>query len=181
MRLTTQTARRKPSKRFHTASYESWAHRLELTLPNRLESVEASQQAAELVAANLGFEEEAQYRIGLAVRECLANAMVHGNGADSNKTIGLKFLFCPDSLLVQVQDSGPGFDPALVPDPRQGMNRLKSSGRGLLLARTFVDELWVARNGNGCCVNLRVYRDFQGRFDRPPAPTTRRRGRPPTP
>jgi anti-sigma regulatory factor (Ser/Thr protein kinase) len=52
-------------------------------------------------------------------------------------------------------DEGEGFDPEAVPDPRNGENLLKTSGRGLLLIRSYMDE--VMFNDRGNCVHMVKY------------------------
>jgi len=44
-------------------------------------------------------------------------------------------------LWVKVRDEGHGFDPSQLPDPTNPDNLATSSGRGLLLIRTFFDEV----------------------------------------
>ena len=47
-----------------------------------------------------------------------------------------------------VRDEGPGFDPSILPDPTDPENLGKVSGRGLLLIRTFMDEVYHNERGN---------------------------------
>jgi anti-sigma regulatory factor (Ser/Thr protein kinase) len=47
-----------------------------------------------------------------------------------------------------VRDEGPGFDPAALPDPTDAENLTKLSGRGIMLIRTFMDEVIFNRQGN---------------------------------
>jgi hypothetical protein len=47
-----------------------------------------------------------------------------------------------------VRDEGPGFDPKSLPDPTDPANLEKVSGRGLLLMRTFMDEVRFNSTGN---------------------------------
>ncbi len=47
-----------------------------------------------------------------------------------------------------IRDEGPGFDVSGVPDPRNPENLLKTSGRGLMLMRMFMDEVLFNRTGN---------------------------------
>jgi hypothetical protein len=56
--------------------------------------------------------------IGLAVGEALANAIVHGNHCDLEKTVRI-FVAVNEhgDLLVSVKDSGSGFDPSRLPNP----------------------------------------------------------------
>jgi anti-sigma regulatory factor (Ser/Thr protein kinase) len=46
-------------------------------------------------------------------------------------------------MAIVVSDEGNGFDPNRVADPLRPEGLFQTSGRGLLLARTFMDELHV--------------------------------------
>ncbi len=50
---------------------------------------------------------------------------------------------------ITIKDEGDGFNPDEVPDPLDGQNLLKSSGRGLLLMRSFADEVSIHRGDPG--------------------------------
>jgi CheY-like chemotaxis protein len=47
-----------------------------------------------------------------------------------------------------IRDEGPGFDPDSLPDPRDPANLEKLSGRGVLLMRTFMDEVTYDTTGS---------------------------------
>jgi anti-sigma regulatory factor (Ser/Thr protein kinase) len=47
-----------------------------------------------------------------------------------------------------MRDEGPGFDPKELPDPTDPENLLKLSGRGILLMRTFMDDVKFNDRGN---------------------------------
>ena len=47
-----------------------------------------------------------------------------------------------------IRDEGPGFDPTGLPDPTDPSNLERVSGRGLLLIRTFMDEVHHNKAGN---------------------------------
>jgi CheY-like chemotaxis protein/anti-sigma regulatory factor (Ser/Thr protein kinase) len=47
-----------------------------------------------------------------------------------------------------IRDEGPGFDPTKLPDPTDAINLERISGRGLLLIRTFMDEVRHNDKGN---------------------------------
>jgi len=123
--------------------------RVRVTLESRIESVDLGEELARGVAGAAGFDEDEQYKLSMAVREVLINALEHGNRGDLNKPIGLGFSLLDDRLVVEVHDQGAGFDIGDVPDPRQDECLLKTSGRGLFLVRCFADELKVKSGNNG--------------------------------
>ena len=53
-----------------------------------------------------------------------------------------------DGARVVIRDEGPGFDPRRLPDPTVPENIGKISGRGLLLIRTFMDDVRFNETGN---------------------------------
>jgi anti-sigma regulatory factor (Ser/Thr protein kinase) len=51
-------------------------------------------------------------------------------------------------VTITICDEGPGFDPSSLPDPTDPENIGKISGRGLLLIRTFMDDVKFNDSGN---------------------------------
>ncbi len=47
-----------------------------------------------------------------------------------------------------IRDEGSGFDRSELPDPTDPENLLKSSGRGVMLMQTFMDEVIFNDRGN---------------------------------
>ena len=80
--------------------------------------------------------------IALAVREALADAIVHGNHCDPEKGVCI-FVAVNENcdLLVSVKDSGSGFDPSELRDPTAAENLLVPHGRGIFLIRQLKDEV----------------------------------------
>jgi len=120
-------------------------HTLEQVLDSDLGSVDAAEEAVLAEARLLGFDEDDLHRIGMALRECLVNAVVHGNCYNRRKKVHLKVTRTPDCLTIVVGDEGDGFDPSAVPDPLAGENLLRGSGRGVLLMQAFMDEFQISQ------------------------------------
>jgi len=80
--------------------------------------------------------------IGLAVREALANAILHGNHCDPEKAVEISVAVNEScDLIIIIKDSGSGFDPSRVPDPTVGDGVLATHGRGIFLIRQFMDHV----------------------------------------
>lgn len=119
------------------------------------------------------FDQIERVRLGIALEESLVNALYHGNlevssslleesheayyalveqrlqTAPYNKrAIEVTVRVTAEEVTVRVRDHGPGFDPSSLPDPTDPVNLDKVSGRGLLLMRTFVDQLSFNDRGN---------------------------------
>ena len=106
-------------------------------------------------ADKAGFDDDEQHQIGMAVRECMVNAVVHGNRYSKKKKVHLDVERSNDSLTVIIGDEGEGFDLSSLPDPLSPENLMRQSGRGILLVRAFMDEFDLhPRQGGGTEVRL---------------------------
>src|SRR5438128_3209803 len=119
---------------------DSQSKTVNLVLDSTLDSVDIAERAALDLARESGFGEEDLDRIGRSVRECMVNAVVHGNRYNSKKKVRLSLSRTPQRLTIRIADQGEGFDPVDVPDPVAGDNLLRQSGRGVFLMKTFMDE-----------------------------------------
>lgn len=112
-------------------------------------------------------------RVGTALSEALANAIDHGNlELDSglretsdqayyslgqersgqppyrDRRVYITARLTPSEVTYVIRDEGPGFDHRDLPDPTDPENLVKLSGRGLLLIRTFMDDVRFNEEGN---------------------------------
>lgn len=82
--------------------------------------------------------------IDLAVREALANAIIHGNQCNREKSIHIEVALNERrDLCVMVRDSGSGFDPSKIADPTTSENLLAHHGRGLFIMKQIMDKVEV--------------------------------------
>ncbi len=114
-------------------------------LDSVLESADEAEQLVLDLAGRLGFADEDLHKIGMAVRESVVNAVVHGNRYNARKKVHLSISGHGGCLTVTVGDEGEGFDIAALPDPLAEHNLLQQSGRGIFLIRAFMDEFEVRR------------------------------------
>jgi serine/threonine-protein kinase RsbW len=84
----------------------------------------------------------------IALREALANAVLHGNRQDATKKVLVRAYCDPKKgFVVAVRDEGKGFDPDQVPDPRRQDRQLLSHGRGIFLMRELMDHIEHRKGG----------------------------------
>ncbi len=119
--------------------------RVDTYLDSALESADQAERLVLEVARDIGFPEDELHKIGMAIRESIVNAVVHGNRYNRRKKVHLQVLDGKDHLTVTVGDEGAGFDPGVLPDPLADHNLLQQSGRGIFLIRAFVDAFEVQR------------------------------------
>lgn len=133
-----------------------------------------------LVKLRIGTE-TSRIRVGVALREAVVNAMDHGNlelSSDlrqeddesqyfaareerrvrppySERALHIKASVDRDEAVYVIRDEGLGYDPGSLPDPFDPTNLERIGGRGLLLIRTFMDD--VSFNDKGTEVTMRKY------------------------
>lgn len=128
---------------------------IQTTLDSTLETADQAEELVLQEAGKLGLDEDEQAQVGMAVRECTVNAVVHGNRYNKNKRVHLQIDRTEDSLTVVIGDEGAGFEYNSLPDPLAPENLLRQSGRGLMLARAFMDDFDLhPRPGGGTEVRL---------------------------
>jgi serine/threonine-protein kinase RsbW len=147
------------------------AQRQAIVLDSRIESVDQAEATAERVAASAGFDESERHRIAMAVREITVNAVMHGNAYDRGKKVTIEFQLSADELVVKISDQGTGFDVGVIADPLAPEDLLRASGRGIFLARAFMDQVDVQPSSSGTSVLLIKHRQLHPPAV-PPAPRT---------
>jgi len=152
-------------------------------LENDLELIGNVVSQVELVMEQMTlFDEVDRMQVGVGVHEAAVNAMVHGNleirsslKVDDwdlyHRTVAERSTTLPyrdrrvvvvvraerkRELLIRIADEGPGFDPSRLPDPTAPENLTSGSGRGMLLIRTFFDEVRHNPKGNEITLVKRV-------------------------
>ena len=118
--------------------------------PSTLDSVDLAESEILEAAGQAGFDEDGQHRIGMAVREGMVNAVVHGNRYNRNKQVRVQVAIdahgtMPARFTVRITDQGEGFEMHEVPDPLHDTNLLRHSGRGLFLMSAFMDDIKVRK------------------------------------
>lgn len=149
---------------------------VKLRLASRIAYVDLVHEVAESLAREARFPKPEALNIGLAVREAVINAMKHGNGLDAGKMVDVEFRSNARTFRVLVKDQGLGFDGTGISDPCEEQNVRRTSGRGILFMRHFVDRVaFQSRRGKGTVVVLEKRLNHGGRNGRSAATTGRRR------
>jgi len=133
----------------------------ELTIPSRLEEMQAVHELVGKAVKEYKLNDELAHWIELTISESMINAIQHGNQADPAKEATLRISSNGDSIEIIVEDQGCGFKLDKVADPTDTANLLKPSGRGILIIRSFMDEVDLTeREGGGC--RLRMVKKIRG-------------------
>ena len=122
--------------------------RFRLSLPSTKPALNRAVRQVLRMARNCGYRVDDRADLEIALREALANAMIHGNDLQRAKRIYLRCYGNPNSsMMIFVRDEGPGFDPKRVPDPRQSDRLHLDNGRGLFLMRELMDYVEYRKGG----------------------------------
>ena len=99
-------------------------------------------------------EDGSELDIEIALREAIANAVIHGNDEDPEKRVHVTCSCSMDrEVLLRIRDEGEGFDSCALPDPADEKNLLLTHGRGIRLMQTLMDE--VSFEDRGTVVRMR--------------------------
>jgi len=122
---------------------------VERFLESTLDSVDSAEEIAVGVAQRAGLSEEDLMKIGLAVRESMVNAVMHGNRYSAEKKVRFSASSTPERFTVVIADEGAGFTFESLPDPLAPENLMRTSGRGVVRGRAGGGGVRGRRRGAG--------------------------------
>jgi len=129
------------------ASHDSVIERT-LVLRDRFADVGTAQSELEQAVKAKQYDRTSVFAIKLALEEALSNAFKHGNRNDPTKAVHLRFRVEADSVMIEIEDQGEGFDLGAVPDPTATENLEIPCGRGITLMRAYMSEVTFQPPGN---------------------------------
>lgn len=89
-----------------------------------------------------------ELEVELALREAVIHAMVHGNRMNPDKWVHVRCRCEPgNGVSIVVGNEGQGFDPIGVPDPTTAEGIRSELGRGILIMRSYMDEVSFEKGG----------------------------------
>jgi serine/threonine-protein kinase RsbW len=120
----------------------------EVTLPADVTAISPVVDWVMRLVDELEYGAEKEFEIEMALREALANAILHGCKADPAKKVECSVSGDRDQgIMIVVRDPGTGFDPASLPSPTEDSALFADRGRGIFLINTLMDEVTHERNG----------------------------------
>jgi serine/threonine-protein kinase RsbW len=128
----------------------------EVTLPADVSAISPVVDWVMRLVDELEYGDDKEFGIEMALREALANAVLHGCKADPAKTVE-----CfvrggrEEGILIVVRDPGAGFDLKSLPAPTEDSKLSADHGRGIFLIHTLMDE--VTHEQNGTVIRMRKF------------------------
>jgi serine/threonine-protein kinase RsbW len=126
-----------------------FTHRLRTLLPSTKTALNEGVERVLEVARSCGCLNDGAVDLEIALREALANAIIHGNAYRAGTRIFVRCYAGPRTgILILIRDEGIGFDPKQVPDPRDEDRMHLHHGRGLFLMRELMDHVEYRKGGS---------------------------------
>ena len=151
------TELRGPSKKIlrMSVAHDHGGHCIELkgSLPSEVAAISPFVDKLMRVIRKCRCVPESETGVEIALREALANAIIHGNHGDRRKQVYVRCCCRGDEVSIDVRDEGPGFDIHKVTDPTAPENIGSIHGRGIYLMKAFMDE--VRFDEGGVVVHMR--------------------------
>lgn len=122
--------------------------KLNMTIPAHADAIDSVVDGVLEIAREMNCAPGREFEIETAIREALANAIVHGCKNDPSQNVQC-VVTCDESkeLLIVVRDPGKGFAVEEAPDPRSEKNVMSHHGRGIFLINQFMDEVRFEEGG----------------------------------
>ena len=128
----------------------------EVTLPADVTAISPVVGWVMRLVGELENAEGKEFEIEMALREALANAILHGCKADPAKKVDFSVSGNPEEgIVIVVRDPGSGFDPSSIPSPDDDSNLHSDHGRGIFLITKLMDE--VTHEQNGTVIRMRKF------------------------
>jgi serine/threonine-protein kinase RsbW len=120
---------------------------LERSLPSEVAAISPFVDKLMLLIRKCGCVPEGDSDVEVALREALANAIIHGNHENPGKHVHVRCRCKPDEVSIAVKDEGRGFDVNNIADPTAPENIGSVHGRGIYLMKALMDEVRFEEGG----------------------------------
>ena len=123
--------------------------RVNLVLHATPEEVMRGVQSLQELGREWQVEERDLFSLALALEECGSNVVNHALRRDSELTFRVTIEHTGDSIVIELRDRGPEFDPTCVSAPGglENDEDRPPGGFGIVLVRRSVDEIFYRREG----------------------------------
>ena len=120
---------------------------LNRSLPSKVAAISPFVDRLMLLFRKCGCVSEGESEVEIALREALANAIIHGNHENSGKHVHVRCRCEPTEISITVKDEGRGFDIEKIADPTAPENQGSIHGRGIYLMKALMDEVRFEEDG----------------------------------
>jgi serine/threonine-protein kinase RsbW len=126
---------------------------LEHSLPSEVAAMSPFVDKLMRLIRKCGCADEGESDVEIALREALANAIIHGNHENPGKHVHVRCRCEPSEISLAIKDEGSGFDVDTIADPTAPEHHGSIHGRGIYLMKALMDE--VRFEDGGVVVHMR--------------------------
>ncbi len=124
-----------------------------LSVPGRYEQIRVLCDFVSLAAIEVGFDDDAAFRLELACDEACTNVIEHAYGAEDQGPISVEWWVEGDRFVIAIHDEGQAFNPSAVGEPDlpagpEELDKLKVGGLGVHIMRRVMDEIRYRSDGD---------------------------------
>jgi len=120
---------------------------LERSLPSEVAAISPFVDRLMVLFRKCGCVSQGKSDVEIALREALANAIIHGNHENPRKQVYVRCRCKPDEVSIAVKDEGRGFELNKIADPTAPENTGAVHGRGIYLMKALMDEVRFEEGG----------------------------------
>lgn len=132
---------------FHSASFVE----LRQSFPSQVQVISSFVDQLMRFILHFRSADGSEIDIETALREVLANSVIHGNRENSSKHVYVECrCYADGEVSITVLDEGQGFDTNAVPDPTTPERRLSEHGRGIYLVKNADGRSLFRRKRDRC-------------------------------
>ena len=114
---------------------------LEHSLPSEVAAISPFVDKLMRLIRKCGCADEGESNVEIALREALANAIIHGNHKNPGKHVHVRCRCERSEVSIAVKDEGRGFDVDTIADPTAPENQGSIHDRGIYLMKALMDEV----------------------------------------
>jgi len=121
---------------------------LERSLPSEVAAISPFVDRLMVLLRQCGCLSQGESDVEIALREALANAIIHGNHENPGKQVYVRCRCKPDEVSIAVKDEGRGFDLNKIADPTTAPDNTGTvHGRGIYLMKALMDDVRFEEGG----------------------------------
>ena len=133
----------------------SKGNQVQLQFRSHIKFTEFSALVLSYIRNDLKMDEDNAFKVEIALREVVNNAVIHGNQNDPEKTVRVSFRWTRSQLIFIVEDEGGSNVNFDAIQARLEQNDLLSfSGRGIMITQSYMDRVSFESTSQGSRITM---------------------------
>lgn len=133
----------------------SKGNQVQLQFRSHIKFTEFSALVLSYIRNDLKMDEDNAFKVEIALREVVNNAVIHGNQNDPEKMVRVSFRWTRSKLIIIVEDEGGSTVNFDAIQARLEQNDLLSfSGRGIMITQSYMDRVSFESTSRGSRITM---------------------------